>query len=599
MRSNTARHAACLPFFPNKLTLCVLLGALALSANQATHAAAPLPGGATPGGAQPSLPAPPVATPPAELFPVPPVIERPLDIDEGPMLEVQSFKLEGVVDHPKQGVSAAEVQDLVDAERKKHPKGFTIGRMQEVANAVTKYYRAKGFILAQAYVPAQDVRSGVVVIRVLEGKLGMVEVEGNKLFSTQVISAPFMGLVGKSVTKDALEDAVLRLSDTQGLSAFTVLRPGDQVGETNALVKAQKEDRYQFAVRVDNHGTEFTGDTRLLLDGAINNVSGAGDVLSATLVNTSRPSNSLYGDMRYQRPAYHPGAYWGLSVSKNRFEVGEPLDALGLEGDTSIAELFLRDAFVRSRERNLYGNLSFAVKRADLTENSNDFTSDKLSVLGVEVNYDDIDTRYHGINQLYASVSHGFPDLFGAMGDQGDGSVPSSRRGGSLEYAGGDFDKLQVGYTRWQNLARNHSLLLRMQGQYSNDLLTSLEQFAMGGPESVRAYPVSEFLMDKAYFLSLEYVANAPGFSDKPAFKGRTWGELLQFSVFFDTASGWLKDPLPAEDDHVTLSGVGVGAQLTMAKRFDAKLTVAKPTTSRDPSNGHDPQVFLNMRYEF
>jgi hemolysin activation/secretion protein len=44
---------------------------------------------------------------------------------------------------------------------------MTIGQMQEVANAVTQYYRNAGFILAQAFIPAQEVSANTVTIEVI------------------------------------------------------------------------------------------------------------------------------------------------------------------------------------------------------------------------------------------------------------------------------------------------------------------------------------------------------------------------------------------------------------------------------------------------
>ena len=57
------------------------------------------------------------------------------------------------------------------------PEGFTVGRLQEVADDVTRYYRDKGLILAQAFVPVQTVDEGIVHIQIMEGVLGRVVTE--------------------------------------------------------------------------------------------------------------------------------------------------------------------------------------------------------------------------------------------------------------------------------------------------------------------------------------------------------------------------------------------------------------------------------------
>ena len=76
----------------------------------------------------------------------------------------------------------------------------------------------------------------------------------------------------------------------------------------------------------------------------------------------------------------------------------------------------------------------------------------------------------------------------------------------------------------------------------------TLEQFDVGGPASVRAYPVSELLADSAMFASLEYTLDAPGFSDQPAgFRGLTWGEVLRVSFFADYAHGRVNKATPGD----------------------------------------------------
>lgn len=566
-----------------------------LSATGSVHAV-DVPGGATPGGIMPDITDMPKAPVAVDVFPIPPVIERPLDVEEGPVLVVQRFALKGVVDHPERNLTVADVQRLVDARHAAKPEGFTIGQLQELANDVTQLYRDAGFILAQAFIPAQDVESGVVTLEVLEGKLGKVMTEGNNRYSTSVLSAPFTDLIGQPVTKESLESAVLTMTDYPGLTAFSVLQPGDNVGETALVLKVQKEQPYDVNVRLDNHGTEFIGEYRLLATGKLNNITGAADTLSATLLTTSKPNNTIYGDIRYIRPVISPDYKLGAAYSHNSFDVGSELADLDISGTTDIFNVYLRKDFIRGRQKNLYGLIDLAAERATVDQTAAVNQEDRLTVLTLEGGFDSIDTRFNGINTGTAQLSHGFSDVLGAMGDD---DPDSTRTGGSGEKAGGDFTKLEISYSRLQSLFKNNSLLLRAHGQYSNDLLTSLEQFQMGGPNSVRAYPVAEYLRDSGMYVSLDYLVNAPGFSDKPAFGNRTWGELLQFSVFVDAARGWMNDPLANEEREVTLKGAGIGVQFNMPGRFFARLSLATQIGDRDPSNGRDPQTYFDLRYDF
>ncbi|MCU7906922.1 MAG: hypothetical protein KZQ76_13985, partial [Candidatus Thiodiazotropha sp. (ex Epidulcina cf. delphinae)] len=64
------------------------------------------------------------------------------------------------------------------------------------------------------------------------------------------------------------------------------------------------------------------------------------------------------------------------------------------------------------------------------------------------------------------------------------------------------------------------TLLLRFNGRISKDSLLSVEQFAIGDPKSVRAFPIPEYLMDEGFFVSTEFIFDAPWFADQPAYGG-------------------------------------------------------------------------------
>ena len=153
---------------------------------------------------------------------------------------------------------------------------------------------------------------------------------------------------------------------------------------------------------------------------------------------------------------------------------------------------------------------------------------------------------------------------------------------------------------RLQRLTQYTSLVLRVDGQYTHDPLVSLEQFSLGGPDSVRAYSVSETLAEKGGVASLEFVMGAPGFASRPAPGSRTWGDILQFSLFVDYANGDLNAPLVAsQNSSVALSGAGGAIQFSLPGRVFARVDVSTRLTDRTPTNGHSPQCYFRLGTSF
>src|SRR5690606_5463479 len=192
-------------------------------------------------------------------FEIPPVFDRPLGVDEGGRVFVREFVVTGVIDDPEFGVLRAEIDervrqrfedlnqllarlrlerqgqqevgpdgftaaerqaivrfmadvvrdlspdrqveayrgfvDQLRRQRLERTQGLTIGQLQLIADEITRYYREKGFFLARAVIPAQEVVDGVVLIRVLEGRLGDVKAQGNARYDEERIAAPFEPLL--------------------------------------------------------------------------------------------------------------------------------------------------------------------------------------------------------------------------------------------------------------------------------------------------------------------------------------------------------------------------------------------------------------------
>ncbi len=231
----------------NPIRILIAVAGIALLAN--VYAGAPAvpdavrPGAIRPGEERPTQIPP---TPSAEVYEVLPVIDRPLDVDGGEKIVVNRFEIKGAIDRPEQGIFVSELTAIVEAKRVERPEGFSVGRLQEVAAAVTQHYRQQGLILAQAFIPVQDVADGVVTVEVLEGKLGRVLAEGNKMYSTKLLERPFDDLIGEPITKEQMEEVLLGLNDYPGLQLFGVFQPGVQVGAADMAIKVQNEKRFEL-----------------------------------------------------------------------------------------------------------------------------------------------------------------------------------------------------------------------------------------------------------------------------------------------------------------------------------------------------------------
>ncbi len=561
------------------------------------------PPGATPGGALPRVsPAVQQSDDVGALFSIPRVYDRPLGLDEGPRVQVQSFKLIGVIDRPEHNVRLAEVEALLEEARKTQPEqGFSINEMQEVAGKVAAYYRERGYVLAQAFVPAQEVVDGVVTVQVLEGRLAEVQVEGNASYSAKVLTRPFKSLVGEPIDKDSIESALLTLTNYPGVTAFGVLGAGREVGTSRLTLRVQAEDRLELETAFDNYGSQYAGEYRGQAVITWNDPLGRADRLQLIGLYAFDPDNSdtngVYGGVDYEIPLFSPRDSLRFLHLTNAYTVGG--DQTGLvtsdtEGETQVDEIGYRHDFPRTRLGSASIGLAFNVKSAEFSAPPSRIYEDKLTTARLDVQWERVDTRFRGVNQFALSYTHGFNDLLDSMGAY-DPATGASRLGAS-----GEFDKIALKLQRHQRLSKNTSLIVRVDGQYSDDPLVSLEQFSLGGPNSVRAYAVADVLAEKGGVASLELICGAPGFAERPAFAGYNWGQVLQVSLFADYGLGQLNEPLlAAQDESVDLAGAGAGIQLSIPSRVFTRLDVATPLSDRPTGNDRDPQIYFRFGAAF
>ena len=527
---------------------------------------------------------------------IPALPDRPLGIDEGPTVIVKHFKLQGIDDLPKQGLDLLLQQQLID-----HKQGFTIGQLQQTANLVTQLYRQQGYILAQAYVPQQDISNDTVLIQVLSGKLGQLSTRSSQRYSDKLLMSTFVAEQNKTVNALTTENALLSINDLPGLEVVGIFRPGKNIGETELVLKVNEEIPFEFSVAADNHGVETTGRQRIFGHAKWNNPTGHGDQIVVTALQTFDPSDSTYGAIGYEIPLATPNLILGANLSTNDYVIAQSISQqipLKTDGESQVASIYSRYQFHRSREFNVSATVDFSRKWAEVeaTDFNQTLGKDNLSVFSAVLNFDSINTQQRAINKGSIAYSHGLADFAGSMSKDAS-SLPAGT--GSLGAAEADFQKINLSLTRLQAITQGHNLLVRLQAQHSDDTLSSLERFSMGGPNSVRAYPVSEYISDKGIFTSVAWVMSAPGFSSKPAFAGRNWGEVFRVSLFADYAAGKLNRTFGASlDEKIEIGGAGIGLELNLTERFFVRAEAAKALGSREDSRGDDSQYWLSAGFD-
>ena len=372
---------------------------------------------------------------------------------------------------------------------------LTLSELQVMASRITEQYRSKGYFVARAYLPAQDISSHVVTIAVVEGNYGTVTLRNQTNLSNSLVHGVLAGLdSGDVITIEPLDHRLLLLSDFPGVKVKSTLVPGTAPGTTDLIVDIDPGRRVNGSVDADNGGNPYTGAIRIGATVYVNELAGRGDVLSFRGVTSG--SGLDYGRVAYQMRFGRATA--GVAYSRLEYQLGKQFEVLGAHGSADVASVFGSVPLIRSRDSNLYVGASYDDKsfddKFDLIPSADRRAHDGVGSVFLYGNHND-HFGGGGTTSFFASVSGGSFDIRTPAALAADAASARTE---------GGWGKLWFNVTRAQRLTDLWSLYASVTGQLASKNLDSSEQFILGGMDGVRAYPQGEAYGDEGILGDLE-----------------------------------------------------------------------------------------------
>ena len=483
-----------------------------------------------------------------QQIPQPPIVERPAP---DMLIDKPDAPEEATVAGPKVRINALQVtgetlfsdQQLITATGFIPGSDLNLSDLRNIASRIARYYNERGYFLAQAYVPAQDIEGGVVTIAVIEGRYGAIDLRNQSRLRDNVVRGVLAGVdSGDIVASTPLERRLLLLSDIQGVAVRSTLAPGSAVGTSDLIVDITPGRSVTGSIEADNAGNRYTGPYRLGGSVYFNNLTGSGDVASVRVLASNL--GLLYGRASYQ--TLLGNASVGVAYARVNYELGREFRSLDARGSADIFSLFGSYPVIRSRNANLYA----------LGEVEARFLEDRIGATSIVTNRD--------IHALTAGFRGDQRDAFGPGGwttyslgatwGKLDIETPEARAIDAVSSRrNGNYGKLQFSVGHLQHVAGPLSLYGAIRGQVASKNLDSSEQMALGGAYAVRAYPEGEAYGDQGYIANVEVRFLLPDFSD--AMPGR-----LQLVGFVDFGKVTLaKDPWFPGPNSAERKGYGAG----------------------------------------
>jgi len=440
-------------------------------------------------------------------------------------------------------------------------------------DALTRFYVAHGYLNSGAVIPDQDPADGILHVRIVEGRLAGIEIEGERHYRAGTLRDRLE--LGASVPLDVarLEERLQLLQQDPRIERLNArLRPGEAPGEAVLEVAVEEARPWRIELAADNWANPAFGGYQGELYLADENLLGFGDALSSRV---TLAEGIAAVDGAYEIPVSARGTLVRLGGEYSASKIVEsPFSELDIRTRYQSARIGVEHPFYRTLHTQLRLGVTGDWRRAKTrTCVFEDVLGgcDPLAFPGSGANDEGVTTvsvlRFsqelvrRERNQVFAArslLSVGLPILGASHRD-----LPPDPLGvGGLRHPDGEF----VAWLAQLQWARRFEpsglqLIFRVDAQLASDTLPSLERFPVGGHLSVRGYRENQIVRDEGVVTSLELRVPIRVLEDRIG--------SLQLAPFVDFGHATnRRNPTPSPEN---LASIGVGL-LWQRGPFDASL---------------------------
>lgn len=395
----------------------------------------------------------------------------------------------------------------------KHPIEMSMCDLHMVTRKITDYYHNQGFLLSFAVIPPQDLKNGIVVIRVIEGKLDQAKVIHNKsLVSTKFLQEILDHYLhsGEVLKTDTLAQAVYNIQDISSGVGKATASPGQKVETSNIFmdVSSAQTRTSGSSVTVDDYGNPYTGAERLTGTLNLNSLTGLGDQLAITtqvtgdIFTPGLGAGMEYAHINYTVPVTTFGTRIGFGATALNYRIIDPaLANIMGTGNGVIFTAFINQTLLHN-EKN-YTTLNLEYDHYVLSDIFGSGTSTLNDNRNLDVATATLagTSNHNGYKNLPLTINY---SLSGSAGNVGITNAQADTIDSGTLKTGGLFFKGNAMSSLLAYVSNKDSVFTSLSGQLASKNLDPSMQYILGGPESVSAYAEGLFAGDQGFLAQFE-----------------------------------------------------------------------------------------------
>lgn len=467
-------------------------------------------------------------------------------------------------------------------------RSVTLKELTQTADRITQLYLRSGFINSRAIIPDQEIIAGVVQIRVLEGSLESIEVEGARRINPEYIRSRVRLGVKTPLNSGDLEEQ-LRLLNTNPLfeNVEASLRAGSDIDRSILVVRVTEAKQVDTSLFVDNYSPPTIGSERFGGTVRYRNLIGIGDELAGSYSRTTTGGADVYS-FDYRVPLNARDGTLSLRIANNRNHITAPeFQELGIRGKSRAFDITYQQPILRNLRSELAISLGFS------HQNGQTFLFDNQP-FGFGDGPDDEGNSTTSVVKLGTSFLH--REVNGAWALRSQFSFGTGLLDATINpepIPDGRFFSWVFSGRRVQRLGADHLLILQADLQLTPDSLLPSQQFLIGGGQSLRGYRQNARAGDNGFRVSIENRITV-GRDD-------TNDLTVQLIPFVDLGMVWNKFDNPNSlPEQTFLASFGLGLAWQPLPGVDVRFDYALPFGNLDDrgNNAQDSGFYFSINFQ-
>jgi hemolysin activation/secretion protein len=457
-------------------------------------------------------------------------------------------------------------------------RSLTLAELRPVTEQLTQYYLDRGYLTSRAILIDQTLdASGIIQIRIIEGELESIEVQGTPKIKPSYIRDRLALADRKPLRSTDLEHQLRLLKlDPLFSQVEASLKEGTSLGKSILRVRVTENPTWSGKVSLDNDINPSVGSEKLELSGGTQNLTGNGDRLLVSYARSFSGGANLW-NFQYQLPLNPMQGTLTAQFSPNRYQITEGLlRDLDIIGSSQTYDLTYRQPLVRSPKEEFA--LSFGFNHRNGETLISTFLANRTTTTTMSFGQDYLRHDRQGLWTARSTFTLGLPWLGANQGIEPDGN---------FFLWSGQLQRLQF-------LSSNHTLLTQLSWQLTPDSLPSNSQFSMGGVNRLRGYRQGIQNGDNGFAATIE---------DQIVIDRNPLGNPnLQLVPFFDLGLLWnsgVNTQIPITPN--LFAGTGLSLRWKPSPQVSIQLDAALPLV-KTPDRGNalqDTAIYFSTQYQF